>query len=82
MSAEGLALFLLPFVVYAGLLLIRAARPPKPDSRPEPILLLASCGFGLVILGLLALGILGPRSRGSYTPAHLEGGQLVPGHME
>lgn len=82
-TAEGALLFLLPFVAYAGLL---ALGPRMPWLRPGPAGLvkmrLAACGVGLVILGLVAWAVLGERARGTYVPAHLEHGRLVPGHLE
>lgn len=82
-SAEGLALFLLPFGVYAILLFIGHRVPFLRNGwAPRSLLILAALGFGLTILGLLGLGVFSERYRGAYVPAHLDAGRLVPGHME
>lgn len=81
-TTEGALLFLLPFMAYAALAVLGprlglARRGPFGAST----LGLAACGIGLVILALLALGVLGGRSRGAYVPAHIEDGRLVPGRQ-
>ncbi len=82
-TVEGLLLFLLPFVAYAVLV---ALGPQLGWGRrgmfTAPTLGLAACGIGLVVLGLLMLGVFGDRARGSYVPAHIENGNLVPGHLQ
>lgn len=83
LSAEGIALFLSPFGVYAILLFVGHRLPfLRKGWGPRPLLILAAFGFGLTILGLLGLGVFSGRYRGAYVPAHLDAGRLVPGHME
>ena len=80
---EGAALFLLPFVLYAGLLAAqRRFSILREASADGSLIWLTAAGLGLAIVGLLALGLFSDRYKGSYVPAHLEGGRLVPGHME
>jgi hypothetical protein len=82
-TVEGVLLFLLPFVAYGGLL---ALGPRVPWLRAGPggitALRLAACGVGLVILALVLWATLGERARGTYVPAHIDGGRLIPGRME
>ncbi len=83
LSAEGLALFLLPFAAYAALLLLGQRLPfAQRGWGPRPLVLMATIGCAFAILGLLGLGLFGERSRGDYVPAHMDGSRLVPGHME
>jgi hypothetical protein len=83
LTAEGVALGLVPFIAYGVLLLFAMRWPWLRSAGPGGHgLMLASCGVGLVALGLVALGVLSGRSLGSYVPAHLEQGRLVPGHFE
>ena len=82
-TIEGVLLFLLPFAAYAALAVLGphlglARRGPFGAST----LGLAACGIGLVILALVALGVLGGRARGTYVPAHIEDGRLVPGRLQ
>ena len=82
-TTEGVLLFLLPFAAYAALTVFGphlglARRGPFGAST----LGLAACGIGLVILALVALGLLGSRAKGTYVPAHIEDGRLVPGRLQ
>jgi uncharacterized membrane protein YkvI len=44
---------------------------------------LAVAGVGLAALMLVALSVgFGGREEGSYVPPHIEGGRIVPGHIE
>ena len=81
--ADGLALFLLPFLLYAlALLAQRRFGLFGPQWSRGRLVLLAVAGLGLVIAGLLVLGLLQPRGEGAYVPAHVEGGRLVPGRIQ
>jgi hypothetical protein len=83
LTAEGVALFLVPFAAYAALLLLATRWPRlRQAGLGGHRLVVASCGAGLVVLGLLALGLLSGRERGAYVPAHIENGQLVPGRIQ
>lgn len=83
MLSEGAALFLLPFVLYAGLLVAQRRFPIVRESWSDGSLIwLTGAGVSLAILGLLGLGFFAERYRGPYAPAHMENGRLVPGHME
>jgi hypothetical protein len=83
MSAEGAGLFLLPFMAYVVLLLIQRRFPFVRDRWSNGHLArMTGVGLAFAILGLVALGLFGERHRGSYVPAHIENGRLVPGRME
>ena len=80
---DGLVLFLIPFVVYAGMLVVRRRFPFVLKSWTDgPLGTLVVAGLALAILGALAAGFFGGRHRGGYVPAHIENGVLVPGRME
>jgi hypothetical protein len=81
--SEGFGLFLLPFAAYILLLLAQRRFSFLRDAWSNGVLAwLLGSGLGLAIFGLLALGLLSERHKGAYTPAHIENGRLVPGHME
>jgi hypothetical protein len=81
--SQEVLLFLLPFGAYALLLVARQRLPfMREPWTGQAALVLATIGLMLAVVGLVALGLLGPRHRGAYQPAHIEKGRLVPGHME
>ncbi|MDX7950340.1 DUF6111 family protein [Lichenihabitans sp. Uapishka_5] len=81
-TLEGVLLLLLPFAVYAALLLVgpRLGLERRGVFGAHGIGLMAA-GVALVVLALLALGLFSDRARGPYVPAHIEDGRLVPGRM-
>ncbi|WP_334174710.1 DUF6111 family protein [Pseudoxanthobacter sp.] len=80
-SLIEIALFLLPFAVYGLALLVRRA-PAAPD-RWHPLGVMVLAGFVLMALGLLAFGLLDrPAATGTYHPAELRDGRVVPGYIE
>ena len=80
---EVLLPFLLPFAGYALWLAFRRRFPFVASAWARgPVAALVVGGLGLAVLSLVAAGLLGPRARGGYVPAHLENGRLVPGRME
>lgn len=77
------ALFLVPFVAYALLLLLRRRYPFVLDAWTQgPIATLVVAGLALAVAGTLLTGFFANRHRGAYVPAHIENGALVPGRME
>ena len=81
--SEGVGLFLLPFAFYVLLLLAQRRFAFLREAWSDGTFAwLLGAGLGLAALGLLALGFFSERHRGAYTPAHIENGRLVPGHME
>ena len=81
--ADGLALFCLPFVLYAVLLLVRPHLAVlAPGWSGGRLAMLTVAGLVLVLAGMLVFGLAAPRHQGGYAPAHLDHGRLVPGQIE
>ncbi|WP_158816438.1 DUF6111 family protein [Methylocapsa sp. S129] len=80
---EPVALFLTPFIAFAIYLILRARYPLAVEhwSRGR-VSTMTLAGLFIVVLGMFLLGLTAPRGRGIYVPAHVENGQLVPGHIE
>jgi hypothetical protein len=79
-----LPLFLAPFIAYALYLWARGHGWREPEHwRGIPLVWVVGTGIGLVAASLFytALTTGDPRD-GVYTPAHMEGGKLVPGHTD
>ena len=80
---DAVLLFFVPFVVYAGVLLVRRRYPFVLKAWTDgPLAQLVVTGLALAIIGVLAAGLLSGRSTGAYVPAHVEHGTLVPGRMQ
>ena len=81
--SQEAVLFLLPFAAYAVLLIARQRFLFMREAWGGQLTLrLSTAGLVLAIIGLVALGLFGPRHSGSYQPAHLDHGQLIPGEMK
>jgi hypothetical protein len=80
---DSLGLFASPFLAYGVFLVLRQRYPWLVESWSRGSLaLLTITGLALVMLGMLVLGTFADRHQGAYVPAHLEGGRLIPGHIE
>ena len=79
-----LALFLLPFLVYAVYLWGTRANVIHPESWPLSTLMwLTIAALLLVAVSFIVLAQWGGEPAGSkYVPAHIENGKLVPGTTE
>lgn len=80
---KPLLLFLLPFIGYAALLVLR--RTPPFASRNwsrGTVSRLTLAGLFAAIVGVFLFGVFAERHYGAYVPAHIEDGAVVPGHME
>jgi len=79
-GATELALFLLPFVLYALYLLVRGSRVAHSDSWPlRHVTWLLGAALLLVIGSFVYLANYSGAPVGSdYEPAHIENGKLVP----
>lgn len=79
---EPLALFLSPFALFAIYLVLRARYPLAVEhwtkSRVSTLTLI---GLIVAVGGMILFGVYAPRGLGVYIPAHVENGQLVPGHI-
>jgi len=78
---EEVALFLLPFLVFAGYLALSGRHPHDKVHWEGKIFRLTMTGLVLAILALVAAGLFGERHRGGYVPPHLENGVVVPGEF-
>ncbi|MCS6853882.1 MAG: DUF6111 family protein [Elioraea sp.] len=84
---QGVLLFLIPFVLYFGwLLLVRRAAEANGEAQPAivwrdvPWVVLSFLGVVLVAVGLMVFADLRAMKPGEpYAPARLEGGRIVPG---
>jgi hypothetical protein len=80
---EPLALFLSPFALYAVYLALRARYPLEVEHWTSlRVSLLTLAGLAAAVIGLLAVNLFSPRGQGTYVPAHVEKGALVPGRFE
>jgi hypothetical protein len=80
---EPLALFLSPFVAFAIYLLLRARYPLAIEHWTRGrVSTMTLIGLSIAVIGMFVFGVSAPRGRGVYVPAHVENGELVPGHIE
>jgi len=79
---QGLVLFFLPFVLFAGYLIARRRNPLLWTHWSDQSLWLTIAGLSFVIVSLVATGLLAERQTGTYVPTHVENGRVVPGHFE
>lgn len=76
-------LFLTPFIGYAVLLILRRTAPFSSRHWTQgTISILTLAGLAAAIAFMLTYGLLVERHKGTYVPAHIENGRLVPGRME
>ena len=74
-------LFLLPFALYG--LYWRFSPSPNGRNANHPWSYLLISGLVLVAASFVVLGVTeGSGQQGIYTPAHVENGRVVPGHVD
>ena len=82
-AAESIGLFFLPFLLFALYLVARLRYPLAVEhwtrSRVATLILI---GLAAAVIGMIALVSTSPRGQGVYVPAHVENGELVPGHFQ
>jgi hypothetical protein len=78
-----LALFLLPFVLYAIFLIATRAGVLHPDAWSwRTLAWLTMAALATVAVSFVVMAqFTGHAPRSTYVPAHVEGGRLVPGHQ-
>ena len=76
---QELALFVLPFVLYALLLILKREQVLDIEHWSRASVRLAAAGLALAIGGLVLFGAFGETHRGAYVPPHMENGRPVPG---
>lgn len=77
---DELGLFLIPFAVYAVLLVATRRKLLHLDTWSRSSTWLAMAGFALVFAGFLYAG-LESRPMSGFEPTHLENGRIVPGRF-
>ena len=78
-----LLFFLVPFLLYLLWLAARLQNPLVFDRWTRKVLVpLSLAGLGCVLASLVLIGVTAPRYEGSYLPAHVENGRIVPGRMQ
>ena len=81
--AEPLALFLLPFAIYALFVIVFSASLEKGKAwSMGHVSGLTLAGLAAALASILWFGTFAERHQGAYIPAHIENGVLVPGRME
>ncbi len=79
-ALETFALFLAPFLLFAIYLALRLRFPLAVEHWTRGrVSLLALIGLAAALMGLIVLELIAPRAQGTYVPAHIENGVLVPG---
>lgn len=78
---EEFLLFVLPFCVFAGYLVLRKRNPFKVESWSGSLFSLTAVGLVLAISSLVYAGVTAKRNDGAYEPPHMEKGKLVPGRF-
>jgi hypothetical protein len=79
---EEFLLFVLPFCLFAGYLIIQRRNPLDVEHWSKHVFWLSIVGLAFVI-GLVAYGGLrAPQQQGAYEPPHMEHGTLVPGRFK
>ena len=77
-------LFLAPFILYGGWIAIarRQAKAHGPGWNDAPLVGLTMAGLVLVIAGLVVTALMtGEEAGGTYVPARVIDGVLVPGEV-
>lgn len=77
---EELGLFLIPFAVFALVLVATRRKLLHLDTWSKSSIWLAIAGLALVFASFLYAG-LEPRPMSGFEPTHLEGGRIVPGRF-
>ncbi|UZF94747.1 DUF6111 family protein [Bosea sp. NBC_00550] len=79
---EEVLLFVLPFCIFAGYLVIKRRNPFDVEHWSRHAFWLAVVGLLLSIAVFAYGGFFAPRSQGAYEPPHMENGVLVPGRFK
>ena len=80
---EPVTLFLTPFIAFAIYLVLRARYPLAIEHWTRGrVSTLTLAGLAIAVLGMFVFGLTAPRGHGTYVPAHIKDGQLIPGHIE
>jgi Family of unknown function (DUF6111) len=81
--AEGVVLFAVPFVLYAGVLLLQQRYLFTSESWSKHSLLwLALAGTVLCLIAIAGTALFRTEETGVYVPAVVRDGKLVPGQFK
>ena len=79
---ERLVLFVVPFAIYGGYLLLQQLFPPRP-TRNHPWTILFIAGLSLFAVSFIVWGFTdGDPTTGTYVAPHLVNGKVVPGYVK
>ncbi|GJD47561.1 hypothetical protein OPKNFCMD_0269 [Methylobacterium crusticola] len=78
---DDLLLFLLPFALFGGYLVLRRRNPLLWTHWSDNGLRLAIAGAVLIIASLVDAGFRAERHRDGFVPTHIENGRVVPGQF-
>lgn len=70
--------FLLPFAVYAAILVARQRNPARWDNWSKHVSWLILAGLGCVIFALLVTGVFAERETRTWVLSRIEDGRVVP----
>ena len=78
---EETLLFILPFCVFAGYLVVKRRNPFDVAHWSRHLFILAAIGLALSVALFAFTAWNAPRYSGAYEPPHMENGKLVPGRF-
>ncbi len=81
----NIALFILPLALYAAYFYItqRKQNAVSMEWNNMPLSLLLQSGLALIVIGMLITAYAGgDKAGGTYVPAHVENGKLIPGEVK
>lgn len=78
---EEFLLFVLPFCLFAGYLVVRRRNPFDVEHWSGHLFWLSVVGLVLGIASFVYAGLVAPRHTGAFVPPHVENGRLVPGQF-
>ncbi len=80
---ERIALFVVPFAIYGGYLLLVRVRSGGPPQHNHPWTAIFIAGLLLVVASFIYTGLTeGETTKGVYVPPQVVNGKIVPGHVE
>ncbi len=80
----NIALFMLPVAVFAAYFYIneRNKNAVEIEWKNMPLSLLLQIGLGLIVVGMLITAYIGgDDAGGTYVPARMENGKVIPGEV-
>ncbi len=81
----NIALFVLPLAIYAAYFYVRERKQNAVEIewKNMPLSFLLQAGIGLIVIGMLVTAYMGGEDAGgTYVPARMENGKLIPGEVQ